>query len=364
MKSTWIAMTAVVLAAALCLCGCRKEPVAVTPDTPDTQTGPAGFGEPIPSEETLKPYGTVTLDAVSLRVFVWDDAHLLFVCANPDADGNLTQITLHLFDNRSGRIAASCGYPEDHGPDLFCYTDAADAMTLYGGESAYSLTFSDGALTLREGTAPADAAAGSTRVLSPDGRTVAYRNTDVTSGAGAVRLSQNGGASRVILTDVPYTEGLSQTRIYSPVGFLDATHLAYAIGGWDGAVGYGVYDTASGEKTEIENGMRLDGVWGGALYLSQMQSYRVTALYRAETTGSMSVLASEQINTEAALSALFGENVGVSFVGGKWVAINYMAGTISVYSGDLSKTELAAEPLPPRLFHIAVTDGGGLVLVD
>ncbi len=365
-------LPALCAALALSLAACAKEP---TPEPP--VSGAAGDTEAAVTTDSASPagqeangYRTVTLQTVSLRTFVWDDSRLLFVCANPDEGGNLTKITLHLFDNRRGEMIDVCDYPEQHGPDLFCYADDADSMFLYDNDGkTYRLTLSGGSLSLSESEKPqaaADGAAvGDRRFSSPDGTMMVYRNVNGGTGFGSVILRRD-GASRTILTDVPYTEEVDAARSYVPVGFIDATHIVYAINGWEWSLGYGVIDAVSGEKSEFEvGGMHLMGVYNGMMYLTQMQNHRVTALYKMDSTSVMTVLASEAPDAGTERAVFFGnENIGVYFVGGRWIAIDFTTGSLTVFSEDVSEKLLEIEQLPMRLFHMTVTDAGELVLVS
>ena len=56
---------------------------------------------------------------------------------------------------------------------------------------------------------------------------------------------------------------------YIPLGFLDDTHFAYYIGGWEWVRGYGIYDLASGMTTEYRDGYRATKVCDGVLYIQE-----------------------------------------------------------------------------------------------
>ena len=366
------------LAALLLLSACSLR--ENTPDTsaPDaSSTAPTDTAEP---SDTHAPAALLGVREVPLAdgdvfvsVFVWDESRVLFSVREPETDeaGNLIpdgsgfkikRSTLRLFDNKSGTFVAECAWPEAAGPDRFLYGDAADSVTVYNnGGNAYTLRYADGALTLQETAMPAavlegTAVLGVRRVFSPDGKTIVYKNADAYN-VGAVTVVRENGSSEEILRDVSFiTEGVGGATGYSPVAFLDDSRLVYSISGWENALGYGIYDLASGEMSEFRNGMSVCGVYGGAIYLTQSESSYTTTLYR-DDLGVMTMLA--DVSPESPE-----KRAGYVFVEGKWIELDYSANVVNVYAADMSRPLLEGVTLPERLYHITITDADGLVLVD
>ena len=94
------------------------------------------------------------------------------------------------------------------------------------------------------------------RYSSPDGKYTVYRTLTDGHGAGGILLEESGGGTTEVLTNRILTPDgdITDVRGYTPVGFLDDTHFLYNIGGWEWAVGWGIYDVKARTAREFDNG--------------------------------------------------------------------------------------------------------------
>ena len=140
-------------------------------------------------------------------------------------------------------------------------------------------------------------------IYSPCGRYSIYSKMDSMDGSGGMDLMYTSDLTTVRLFDNVLLDdtlpngkkaGISDVRVYAPLGFVDDTRFVYRIGGWEWTVGYGIWDLMTGQYTET-TGYGICGVHDGYLYLTENtsgQQYMVTDLYKAAPSGEMTRIAS------------------------------------------------------------------------
>lgn len=194
--------------------------------------------------------------------------------------------TIVVVDNEAGKIAA-----EYEIGDLTQYPDFAYGLNCaylfhsglcyreeYSGEVmvtdfAYRLDFSDETVTISDGTYEFDwYSRGLSAVYSPDGKTTAIASDDSEYHDGGVDIYHADGRVERIL-DTVHWNGVTVNDIndvigYTPVAFLDNTHLVYRISGWEWSDGFGIYNIETGENTKSTKNYRVLGVYDGAIYAS------------------------------------------------------------------------------------------------
>ena len=124
---------------------------------------------------------------------------------------------------------------------------------------------------------------------SPDGRYTVFDTTDDGTGHGAIDVVYPDGTTKRILTNVmegdPGVKSLGDVTGYSPIQFIDNERLLYHIGGWEWTQGYGIYNLATGEKTEFREGYAAMGYSDGYIYLSKSSGYEIVSYHKATLDG-------------------------------------------------------------------------------
>ena len=126
------------------------------------------------------------------------------------------------------------------------------------------------------------------QICSPDGKWIAFtENSTLGSGEYASRkllLRAADGAITVVSEDK--SESNAQTdRYYHPVGFLDDTHLAYSVTGWESSVGWGIYDVTAG--THVTGEGTVHGVYNGRIWLTDENGYEPYAIRSVDVSGTV-----------------------------------------------------------------------------
>ncbi|MBQ9133527.1 MAG: hypothetical protein IJX64_03235 [Clostridia bacterium] len=221
-----------------------------------------------------------------------------------DRDSALNQChynAMYIVDALRGEIVgaftldASAGYPK------IAYTD--DGSVIYAAVSdengvllsyyALGLTEENGVFTVRETELQADDPTVVRRFVSAEGKHTGYQTQGNHPDDGAIYVrSSDGGVKLLCENKTGDTVGITDVTVYSLSGFADDTHLVYAIGGWEWSKGYGIYNTDTGENTEVLNGKSLHGIFGGALYCSVSSEYVTQKIWRADMDGGETLVAS------------------------------------------------------------------------
>ncbi len=217
---------------------------------------------------------------------------------------------LYVVDVLNGKIAgefdldAKAGYPSitytEQGSVIYAeIKDASDDTFL--SYYALELTEQDGVFTLRETERNTDDPIVTKRFVSPNGKYVAYQTEEKRGDDGAIYVQSADGLVRCICENKTAQEVESaEVRMYSLTGFLDDKHVVYGIDGdvWEDAgigngrvpIGYGIYDTVTGETTEVVNNKSVVGMHDGALYCSTSMDLTSQEIWRVEIIGGAETL--------------------------------------------------------------------------
>lgn len=170
---------------------------------------------------------------------------------------------IFIVDKEKGEIAFEKALDVEHNPHRIAYTDDGCILSSFVLEDeeprmefVFEITEENGVFTVEPGEAAAYPY-NEEILISPSGTYTAYRVVDDGWNNGGVDVKYPDGSIKRILTnmmigDTPECKanGLAEVEGYSLVGFIDDTHLAYSIGGWEWLIGYGIYDLENGTKEE------------------------------------------------------------------------------------------------------------------
>ncbi len=125
--------------------------------------------------------------------------------------------------------------------------------------NAYEITENDGVFSVSPTTAEAYPSVRK-KVISPNGRYTALENELDGWNNGGIEVKYPDGSEKRILTNITLgnspeckAKTIGEHIGYGIVGFVDDTHLAYSITGYEWLIGYGIYDLESGKATEYRN---------------------------------------------------------------------------------------------------------------
>ena len=339
--------------------------VPIQPAVPETDDTPRF----ISNAGNLK-LQTVELNAEDYRIHPLGENRYILILFNwmRDKDGNLwnenesfvaTNIRAVIFDAATGEMGKAIPIGGGTVPQLISYTDTGCILydfVNYGNgvlqTSAWELD-----LTAKNPTLKAvqfdPAKAQDKAVTSPDGKWTAYRRSLDLSGDGEIVLRDEKGNEKVILECIAMEEAekiaqneqaIGKVEGYSAAGFLDNERLVYNITGWEWAIGWGVYNVKTGEKTEYREGDHV-AVHDGKLYSTDFHYASVETMSLLATDGTKTVLADK--NTELLkpiTSALEIWQFGMA--DGKWYGVPYIsveAGLGNLYIYDAEVKTLLAE---------------------
>ncbi len=184
---------------------------------------------------------------------------------------------------------------------------------------------------------------------SPDGRYTVYDTTDDGTGHGGIDVVYPDGTTKRILTNVmegaPGVIGLGDVTGYSPIQFIDNDRLLYHIGGWEWTQGYGIYNLATGEKTEFREGYAAMGYWYGAIFLTKSRGYETVEWYMDTLEGGeRRLLASvDEVGDESVFHVT--SPADFRFAGTNWRTI---------YSPNQVSSVLNKEQLEINLYHLDI----------
>ncbi|MBQ4599829.1 MAG: hypothetical protein IJB19_07940 [Clostridia bacterium] len=219
---------------------------------------------------------------------------------------------LYVVDALNGEIADCFDLDIQAGVPRITYTDNGGVIyapitdpvtgTL---RSYYMLTVTEknGEFSLQKTEMQADASLVTSRFVSPDGRYVAYQTEETNGDYGGIYLQGSDGSSQCICENKTAADVESaEVRFYSLTGFADDKHLVYSIhgdlqkvsgiGNGQLPIGYGIYNTETGERTEVHNGKVPIGICDGILYLGVYSDMVPQEIWRAGIDGEEELIAS------------------------------------------------------------------------
>ena len=387
MKKTTFAL----LLALLLLSSCSER--TKTPDNTDTPAatgsaaaGTAGSPEAMPPEteeakfQWSSPSGGEEIEVISgaqnldIRVlhtesdghreFLYDDRYVLVLSwdAAEDKEGNRitdaegstisSNIRLRVLDVTRGECTDDIPFAGTDVPHSISYFD--DGCWLYSSSAAWSLTLADGKIHIVPVRLVSVEDLGR-QITSPDGTWTAFTEDSMLysteKSSRKLLLRPADGTITVVCED--RREGNAQTdRYYHPLGFLDDTHLAYSITGWESSVGWGIYDITTGNHITGEGTARA--VYDGRIWLTEDSGYEPIAIRSVDMDGAVTTHA-EKGKTELPLfSAASGYGYRMfTMKNGLWSGMPYdECGGVRTFIFDAQAQTLLGE-----IAH--APDGGG-----
>ena len=223
-----------------------------------------------------------------VRDFQFNDRYRIYVTSEVlrnDASGYLVHTDdLFIVDLAEGKIVHQEKLDIDEDPLELIYTDDGCVLlkrmpkedgAYYETSACYKITEADGTFTVTPVEWEAFPSAESIH-RSPNGAYAVYQTQEDGWNNGGIDVKYpDGSVSRVLtnvmLGDSPDCKAQHIVDVigYIPLGFLDDTHFAYYIGGWEWVRGYGIYDLETGMASEYRDGYRATKVCDGVLYIQE-----------------------------------------------------------------------------------------------
>ena len=227
-----------------------------------------------------------------VRDFQFNDRYRIYVTSEVlqnDASGYLVHTDdLFIVDLSIGEIVHREKLDIDEEPRELIYTDDGCVLLMrmpkengayYETSACYKITEADGTFTVTPVEWEAFPSAESIH-RSPNGTYAVYQTMEDGWGNGGIDVKYPNGSIRRILTNVMLGDSpdckakdIGDVVGYTPLGFMDDTHFAYYIGGWEWVWGYGIYDLETGMTTEYRDGYRALTVSNGVLFIQAKTDY-------------------------------------------------------------------------------------------
>lgn len=300
-----------------------------SPDTPQAVTTSAAVADipdaPESPVRVLSNEGNVEIHTVWLpvakedmqyRSFAYNERYSIYLTYTltrgaDSAQRSYQYDSLYIIDAQSGRIVytdlldvvSSYMYIlyTGYGCTLYTLEYSSDGKAQSVGYT-YSLMENDGAFVQVMVDFALSYPYAEQRFVSPDGTYTAYKIVEDAGGDGGIEIQYPNGTAKRILDNIMLEEAadLSAVTGYHPIGFVEDTKLVYRIGGWEGTKGYGIYDLAAGEKTEVfEIGSNPCAVYDGAFYVEEWRStmivYEPEAVWKIKANGEKTKIASKDV---------------------------------------------------------------------
>lgn len=352
---------------ALILCAC-----ALTDDPESPQTTLPSTAETTPCEQTTTPVSTETTsnkapavpDAdveiisndASLNIYTvtipltkdrtdygrynYNDRYCIYSIRSRSSDDK--ERTIYIIDVYRGEIVME--YEADDKYGLISYTDDGILLHAHGNNTtkALKITEENGVFTITKVTTPYYPTT-DRHYHSPDGEYAAYRTQEDSNDPGGVNVRYPDGEVKRILTNIIAPSPYGDSTQYSPVGFIDETKLLYTIV----VEGYGIYDLATDEKTEIYEDL-APITFNGRIFLNN----RHDRVWEVLPDNEKILLASENSKDGVFLLPHISRGFYGFDQGGAWYTIYKNAShtrlyphVLTLYSPDFS-TELAKIAIP------------------
>ena len=340
-----------------------------TPDAPDNSDSPV---------QVLFNEGKLNVHAVSLPLpteksvyaaFTYNDRYMLYLVydllKNADGEEYCETVCLYAVDLLQGEIVSRHPLHTQYLPDWISYTK--DGCILcdrkYGSDPsvnvAFSITEKNGVFTVQEVEIQGYPYM-AYRFVSPDGQHVAYELVENTwIHRGGVEIEYPDGSVKRITENVPgdwIEDDLStdNPRFYSPVGFMDDTHIVYNILYVGSNKGYGIYDIVNDVVTEVNTIYSAISVYNGALYVAEYvyipEEYRSArqAFWKVTADGRKTMVAS--FDADANVFTL-PENAQIYFDDSVWKL------RVGDAAGESIKTVLYSPDFDAKLAEIETPNG-------
>lgn len=227
-----------------------------------------------------------------VRDFHFNDRYWIYVTSEVlqnDANGYVVHTDdLFIVDLAEGKIVHREKLDIDEDPFDLIYTDDGCVImnrmpmengAYYKTTACYKITEANGAFTVTPMEWEAFPSADSI-MHSPNGTYTVYHTQEDGWNNGGIDVKYPDGSVRRILTNVMLGDspdckavGIGDVIGYTPLGFMDDTHFAYYIGGWEWSRGYGIYDLESGMATEYRDACHPLTTYDGVLFIQSRTDY-------------------------------------------------------------------------------------------
>lgn len=231
-------------------------------------------------------------EKTQVRDYTFSDRYRMYVTSEVlqnDASGYLVHTDdLFIVDLAEGKIVHRETLDIDEDPFDLIYTDDGCVLmnrmpmedgAYYKTSACYKITEANGVFTVTpvewEAFPSADAI-----MHSPHGTYTVYHTQEDGWNNGGIDVKYPDGSVRRILTNVMLGDspdckavGIGDVIGYTPLGFMDDTHFAYYIGGWEWSRGYGIYDLESGMATEYRDACHPLTTYDGVLFIQARTDY-------------------------------------------------------------------------------------------
>ena len=324
-------------------------PAAGTVDSPET-TVPSVTEEEKEKFQWSKPTGGEDIEVISgaenlnIRVlhtesdwhgeFRYDDRYVLVISCDRmrDKDGNLVldeqdgilsdNIRLRVLDVTRGEFSDDIPFAGTDVPHSISYFDGG--CWLYSSSAAWRVCITSGKIDIIPVRLVSVENLGR-QYSSPDGAWVAYtEESTLFSEPESTRklLLRAADGTLTVIAEDKRDSNAQTDRYYTPIGFLDDTHLAYFVMGWESSVGWGIYDIAAG--THLTGEGTVQGVYNGEIYLTDGNIYEPSVIRSVDAFGNVTTHA-EKGKTDL---PLFEGNHGwgyrtVTMTKGLWIMMPY-----------------------------------------
>ncbi len=277
----------------------------------------------------LSNEGNLNVHAVALPLpteksvytaFTYNDRYMLYLVydllKNADGEEYCETVCLYAVDLLQGEFVSRHPLHTQYLPDWISYTKDGCILSdrKYGSDPsvnvAFSITEKNGVFTVQEVEIQGYPYM-AYRFVSPDGQHVAYEMVENTwIHRGGVEIEYPDGSVKRITENVPgdwIEDDLStdNPRFYSPVGFMDDTHIVYNILYVGSNKGYGIYDIVNYVVTEVNTIYSAISVYNGALYVAEYvyipEEYRSArqAFWKVAADGRKTMVASFDADANA-----------------------------------------------------------------
>ncbi len=259
--------------------------------------------------------------------FKYDERYTVFVTAeilkNDRTDYRSCAYDLFIVDKKLGEIVLKKELNTEDYPRRISYTEDGciiHALTVEGETAttscAYKISENDGTFTVEPTTLDAYPII-EKKTVSPSGNYIAVEKALDGWNNGGIEVKYPDGSIKRIFTNISLgnsseckAKDIGDAIGYGIVGFVDDTHLAYSISGYEWLIGYGVYDLESGKATEYRKERdRAIAAYDGYIFAVENKYYQyepypdAVALYKRSLDGAKTTIS---------------DNPYANFKGAKW----------------------------------------------
>lgn len=363
------------------------ETTAPETDSPETDIPETPASETEPTPETDVPVLVDPADAVTVlsnpggmkfnninipeadkkAIFSFNDRYIIVVTANntQNKDNNGTYLVkdlmLYLIDIEDGKMVGYRNLSGQYFPWGQQYTD--DGIILYSSirfdtgwelESAYLVTLDINGINVTE-TQFEEFPRYTSRIVSPDGQYIVYAVDDDLDEHGGIDIVYPDGSRKRVMEDLPFSEyGLQGCEYFTPQQFIDNTRFIYS-----STTSIGLYDISTCNDTTLALNGDYMGYADGYIYYSLSKGYFQSELWKCDTSGEKTFIASLDENAEV---PQLNDSNTYYFRDGKWFEYHGVSANSSTRTenGDFAKVTVYSEDMTEELAVLEYTFDSGL----